>query len=52
MEREILQSNERGINAMSISDITGIPKPTVMKNELIKMNVIEIDKKQASVRKI
>ena len=44
--KEILQSNERGINAMSISDITGIPRPTVIRKIkiLIKMNMIEIDK--------
>ena len=41
-----MQSNERGINAMSISDITGIPRPTVIRKIkiLIKMNMIEIDK--------
>jgi len=44
--KEILQSNERGINAMSISDITGIPRPTVIRKIkiLIRMNIIEIDK--------
>lgn len=44
--KEILQSNDRGINAMSISDITGIPRPTVIRKIkiLIKMNMIEIDK--------
>ena len=43
---QILQSNERGINAMSISDITGIPRPTVIRKikNLIKLNMISIDK--------
>ena len=43
---QILQSNDRGINAMSISDITGIPRPTVIRKikNLIKLNMISIDK--------
>ena len=43
---EILQNNIRGINAMSISEITGIPRPTVIRkiNTLIKLNMIEMDK--------
>ena len=43
---EILQNNIRGINAMSISEITGIPRPTVIRkiNSLIKLNMIEMDK--------
>ena len=45
---EILQNNIRGINAMSISEITGIPRPTVIRkiNSLIKLNMIEMDKKK------
>ena len=43
---DILQNNIRGINAMSISEITGIPRPTVIRkiNSLIKLNMIEMDK--------
>ncbi len=43
---EILQNNIRGINAMSISEITGIPRPTVIRkiNSLIKLNMVEMDK--------
>ncbi len=44
--KEILQNNIRGINAMSISEITGIPRPTVIRkiNSLIKLNMVEMDK--------
>ena len=43
---EILQNNIRGINAMSLSEITGIPRPTVIRkiNSLIKLNMVEMDK--------
>ena len=43
---DILQNNIRGINAMSISEITGIPRPTVIRkiNSLIKLNMVEMDK--------
>ena len=43
---EILQNNIRGINSMSISEITGIPRPTVIRkiNYLIKLNMVEMDK--------
>ena len=43
---EILQSNIRGINAMSISDITGIPRATVIRKlkKLINLNMIQLDK--------
>ena len=43
---EILQSNIRGINAMSISEITGIPRPTTIRKikSLIKLNMVNIDK--------
>ena len=43
---EILQNNIRGINAMSISEITGIPRPTVIRkiNSLIKLNMVEMNK--------
>ena len=43
---EILQSNIRGINAMSISEITGIPRPTAIRKikSLIKFNMVDMDK--------
>ena len=43
---EILQSNIRGINAMSISEITGIPRPTAIRKikSLIKFNLVDMDK--------
>ena len=43
---EILQSNFRGINAMSISQICGVPRPTVIRKvkKLKNLNLIEIDK--------
>lgn len=38
----------QGINAMSISDITGIPRATAVRklNKLVKMNFLNIDKKK------
>lgn len=43
---EILQSNFRGINAMSISQICGVPRPTVIRKvkKLKNLNLIEMDK--------
>ncbi len=45
---KILNSNILGINAMSISDITGIPRPTVVRKLkfLIKNKFIIMDKKK------
>ena len=41
-------SDERGVNAMSISEITGIPRPTVVRKikYLIKRNILEINEKK------
>ena len=40
--------NQRGINAMSISDLSGIPRGTVIRklHWLVKKNVLTIDKKK------
>jgi hypothetical protein len=40
--------DEVGVNAMSLSDITGIPRPTVVRklNYLIKNNFLHIDEKK------
>ena len=42
------QKDEVGINAMSISEITGIPRATVIRklNKLIKENFLKIDTKK------
>ena len=42
------QKDEVGINAMSISDITGIPRATVIRklNKLLKENFLQIDDKK------
>ena len=42
------QKDDTGINAMSISDITGIPRATVIRklNKLIKENFLKIDTKK------
>ena len=41
-------SDERGVNAMSISDITGIPRITVIRKlkNLIKRNILQINEKK------
>jgi hypothetical protein len=41
-------SDERGVNAMSISDITGIPRITVIRKlkYLIKRNILQINEKK------
>ena len=41
-------SDNKGMNAMSLSDITGIPRPTVVRklNYLIKHNYITINEKK------
>ena len=40
--------DEVGVNAMSISDITGIPRATVIRklNRLLKENFLKIDSKK------
>ena len=45
---EIMGSDIKGVNAMSISDITGIPRATVIRklNKLIKENFLQIDDKK------
>ena len=30
-QKQVMGSDERGMNAMSLSDITGIPRPTVVR---------------------
>ena len=46
--QEILQNNIRGINAMSISEITGVPRPTVIRKikNLIDLKMVKMDKKK------
>ena len=43
-----MSSDNKGLNAMSISDITGIPRPTVVRKlqYLIKNNFLHINKKK------
>ena len=47
-QKKIMGSDERGMNAMSLSDITGIPRPTVVRKlkYLIKNNYITINEKK------
>ena len=47
-QKKVMGSDERGINAMSLSDITGIPRPTVVRKlkYLIKNNYITINEKK------
>ncbi len=47
-QKKVMGSDERGINAMSLSDITGIPRPTVVRklNFLINNNYITINEKK------
>ena len=44
----IQNSDERGVNAMSISDITGIPRITVIRKlkKMIKRNILQINEKK------
>ena len=44
----IQDSDERGVNAMSISDITGIPRITVIRKlkKMIKRNILQINEKK------
>ena len=46
-QKKVMGSDERGMNAMSLSDITGIPRPTVVRKlkYLIKHNYITINEK-------
>ena len=45
---EIMGSDTKGVNAMSISDITGIPRATVIRklNKLLKEKFLTIDSKK------
>tara|TARA_B100000989_G_scaffold161775_1_gene120756 strand:- start:166 stop:555 length:390 start_codon:yes stop_codon:yes gene_type:complete len=47
-QKKVMGSDDRGINAMSLSDITGIPRPTVVRKlkYLIKNNYITINEKK------
>ena len=47
-QKKVMGSDNRGINAMSLSDITGIPRPTVVRKlkYLIKNNYITINDKK------
>ena len=46
--KELVGSDDRGVNAMSIADITGIPRPTVIKKLkfLIDKKYLEINEKK------
>ena len=47
-QKKVMGSDERGINAMSLSDITGIPRPTVVRKlkYLIENNYLTINEKK------
>ena len=47
-QKKVMGSDDRGINAMSLSDITGIPRPTVVRKlkYLIDNNYIAINEKK------
>ena len=47
-QKKVMGSDDRGINAMSLSDITGIPRPTVVRKlkYLVKNNYITINEKK------
>ena len=46
--KEIMGSDKRGVNAMSVADITGIPRPTVVRklNYLIERKFLRINEKK------
>ena len=48
LEKYFFSVNDEGINAMSISDITGIPRATVIRklNKLVKNNFLKITRKK------
>ncbi len=50
-QKKVMGSDKRGINAMSLSDITGIPRPTVVRKlkYLVKNNYITINEKKLLV---
>ena len=47
-QKLVMSSDNKGLNAMSISDVTGIPRPTVVRKlkYLIKNNFLHINKKK------
>mgnify|MGYP001405252498 CR=1 FL=1 len=47
-QKKVMGSDKRGVNAMSLSDITGIPRPTVVRKlkYLINNNYITINEKK------
>ena len=47
-QKKVMGSDDRGMNAMSLSDITGIPRPTVVRKLkfLIKNNYVSINEKK------
>ena len=47
-QKKVMGSDGRGMNAMSLSDITGIPRPTVVRKlkYLVKNNYITINEKK------
>ena len=47
-QKKVQGTDERGVNAMSISDITGIPRPTVVRKlkYLVKNNFLVINEKK------
>ena len=47
-QKLVMSADNKGLNAMSISDITGIPRPTVVRKlkYLIKNNFLHISKKK------
>ncbi len=47
-QKKVMGSDNRGVNAMSLSDITGIPRPTVVRKlkYLIEHNYITINEKK------
>ena len=47
-QKKVMGSDDRGMNAMSLSDITGIPRPTVVRKlkYLIDNNYITINEKK------
>ena len=47
-QKKVMGSDNKGMNAMSLSDITGIPRPTVVRKlkYLINNNYLSINKKK------
>ncbi len=49
----IQDSGERGVNAMSLAEITGIPRTTVIRKlkDLIKKDLLQINEKEFNYSK-